>query len=107
MNWSSLIAFVTKFFDLLPQIRALLEELFGRAKLGGDPATIDPPAAINRLFSAARAETWWFQFAKRSRLAVAHRVAMNHAAELYQAAKYNLAPPQMTVRDRAEFNEVL
>ncbi len=106
-NWLSLAALVTKLFAAWPQIVALLEELFGKAQPTGNPADVAPPVAVQRLFAAARAQTWRYQIFKRARLNAAERVAAQHAPEVVKALKFNLPAPQLTVLDREELDDVL
>lgn len=102
LTWPALIAAILTFLEKLPELVALLRDLFNRATPEGSPAHLDSPAAVARLFAAARAQTWWFQWGKRARLAVAERVVSKRAGELALVAIGALPPALLTESEKAE-----
>lgn len=104
MNWAALVAVILELLG--PLIRRWLEDLLSRAEPAGEPALVDPPAAVARLFGAARGRLWWWQFGQRARLAVCERVAVRHAAGLYAAVLAGHPVPRLTAADEAELATV-
>ena len=105
MSWAALIALLAEFFG--PKFFEWLKKLFAKAapKLG--VFTGAPEATIRELFAAARAETWWWQFGQRARLAVCERIASKRAGEFFHAMREGLGAPVMLAHERAQLDEVL
>lgn len=104
-NWASIVAL------LLPFLGKLLEKFIGdllkQAKPDGTPDGLDAPAGMARLFQAARAETWMFQFAKRRALTVAERVCTKHARAFWHAARTGAPAPTPTALERNELDDAV
>jgi hypothetical protein len=90
MTWLMLIELILK---LLPMLADLLGPLFNKAtaKLGspGD--------------SAGR-ELWWWQFGKRSALAVCRRIALNRSHQISAAIYQGLPVPELTLDEVKEIS---
>jgi hypothetical protein len=105
MSWQAIVAL------LLPFLGDLLERLIGdllkNAKPDGTPDGLDAQLGMARLFAAARAETWMFQFGKRRLLTVAERVATKRAKEFWHAARTGAPAPVPTAAERFELDEAV
>lgn len=104
-SWSKLIALLIQFFA--PYLKDLLDDLLNRAKPPGDLAALDPPAAVEQLFQAARAQTWFWQFGKRAKLAACQRIATARAGEFFQAMHGTATAPKLSLHDSVELTKVL
>lgn len=107
MTWAALIL---KIIDLLwPILREWIERLLADVEqaLDGDPAIVDPPAAVARVFAAARSRTSMFRFWRHRVLDRCERIAMRHAGELAQAARFGESAPQLTAEEREELKALL
>lgn len=107
MQWAALVAMILKFLEQLPAILELIRKLFDGFNLQGSPDGIDQPAAVERVFAAARAKTWWFQFGKRAALNAAERVCVRRAYELVTAAMTGDVPPKMSASEKGELKAAL
>lgn len=96
MNWPMVFAVLVEMFAaLLP----FLQDLFAKVNLPGSPEAVDAPAAIERAFAAARAQTWKVQFVRRALLNRAEKVALRRAPEIVQAAKFGERAPMLSASE--------
>ena len=100
VSWAAIIALLLEFFG--PALKKWLDDLFNRFAMPGNPRDIDPSPGMRALFQKARAETWWFQFGARAKLAICERIAVKRAPEFWSACKDGLAAPRMHPSEKKE-----
>lgn len=103
MTWIALFEYVIALLG--PLLAELLRDLFARTSLRAAAAPPDSYRAadgVAKLFAELRSQTWRWQFAKRASLAMAERIARNHAADLYNACRSGGPAPRMSAAERAE-----
>jgi hypothetical protein len=101
MTWLMLIELILK---LLPMLADLLGPLFNKAtaKLGSPGDSVFANTA--KLFDAAGRELWWWQFGKRSALAVCRRIALNRSHQISAAIYQGLPVPELTLDEVKEIS---
>lgn len=99
MTWALLLDLLIR---LLPQLAALLRELFPKTGLEGSNDQLDTRTAVEQAFNAMHAETWWYQWGKRAQLRVGRRFAMAHLPELAAARRGEPAALVLSAAEQLE-----
>lgn len=106
MTWLSVLSVLINLFGplLVEWLRELLEDT--AREMPGRPASSPGAfldADLESLFDKARSKVWWFQFRKRSAVALAKRAAMRRAAQIHAAAMGRpIVMTPLTADERAE-----
>jgi hypothetical protein len=107
MSWLAIVAQVVAF--LLPYLQKWIEELLKDAArdMAGKPDDALAGEQMGLLFDRAAGRLSWWQWRRRGRLALARRLAVGRAAELFAAVRLGTDGPVLSDDEQRRMREAM